>query len=156
MLHNHIWNVLYTPLMIPFMTVRHQCDWHWHCDLEQSPFQLLLFNRLQNGICRKLTFMKQVFNVLYQVSWFLGRGVTGIRGKQIRTRCQFYGMPYLLWIPNCVARFKALPFFILKSSNCTVYITYFRFRHGPFDIPGGGGGAGLGFFSKKFPCSDFD
>ena len=27
------------------------------------------------------------------------------------------------------------------------------FRHGPFDILGGGG---LGYFGKKFPCSDFD
>ena len=37
-------------------------------------FQLLLFNRLPNGIWRNLTFMKQVFNVLYQVSGFFSGG----------------------------------------------------------------------------------
>ena len=29
-----------------------------------------------------------------------------------------------------------------------------QIRHGPFDIRGGGGV--LGYFGKKFPCSDFD
>ena len=85
-------------------------------------FQLLLFNRLPNGIWQNLTFMKQVFNVFYQVAgvlflwgfFFWRGGGGGIRGKQIVcTSCQLYGMPYLLWFPNCVARFKALPYFIL-------------------------------------------
>ena len=33
--------------------------------------------------------------------FFWGGGVlTGLRGKQICTSCQLYGMPYLLWFPN--------------------------------------------------------
>ena len=57
---------------------------HWEWGLisapnqaDREPCQLLLFSRLLNGICRNLTFMKQVFNVIYQVSgvfFFVGGG----------------------------------------------------------------------------------
>ena len=70
---------------------------HWEWGLisapnqaDREPCQLLLFSRLLNGICRNLTFMKQVFNVIYQVSgvfFFVGGGMTGIRRKQICMNC---------------------------------------------------------------------
>ena len=52
-----------------------------------------------------------------------------------------YGILQISWI-NCLF----LNF--IHSYHCFI-------RHGPFDILGGGGG-GLEFFRKKFPCSDFD
>ena len=105
----------------------HPSDW-------LRDFQLLLFNRLRNGIWRNLTWSKYsmsstkflgcvFFSVCVCVCFFFfffggGGGVlTGIHGKQICTSCQLYGMPYLLWFPNCVARFKALPYFILGSKR---------------------------------------
>ena len=98
----------------------HPCRCLWLAEgFSTSPLQSLAERNLT-----KLD-MKQVFNVFYQVSgsgvrfcvcvcvcvFFLGGG--GVDGKQICTSCQLYGVPYLLWSPNCVARFKALPYFIL-------------------------------------------
>ena len=99
----------------------HPCRRLWLAEgFSTSPLQSLAERNLT-----KLD-MKQVFNVFYKVSgvrfflcvcvFFFGGGdgvLTGIHEKQICTSCQLYGMPYLLWFPNCVARFKALPYFIL-------------------------------------------